>query len=272
MSARQAEGRHADDGAGPKEAGSPPEARQPAPHDARAAGRRGGLCRAALCPALLGATLLWLAVPRLVASLQLLAGDPGMALLEQGRLLTPDAYQRIIASREAALAWVPDPEGLIDLGVVHLSLAQATEPRAGRRLELLSRAGHYLRAGLAQAPVDAHAWTYLAFIDTTIGDHESAARALRLSLQSGPYEPDLILPRAALGLANWAWLGASTAAAFRVEFRRAMAQAPARFVHDVVDSGQVAAVRAALRGRPEQQRGFERLVARAGPHDGGPAS
>jgi acyl-coenzyme A thioesterase PaaI-like protein len=82
-----------------------------------------------------------------------------------------------------------------------------------------------------------------------------------ISLQSGPYQPELILPRAALGLANLAWLDGATTVAFRAEFLRAMAQAPEPFVADVVRSGQVAAVREILRARPEQRRRFDQLAA-----------
>ena len=181
--------------------------------------------------------------PRLIAAFCLLPGDPGMALLDSGRLPSSAAYERIFASRRAAARWLAAPATLIDLGVTSLSLAQAS---VGRRAILLDQAERQLRAGLAGAPADAHAWTYLAFIHTATGDHERAARALDLALRTGPYEPQLALPRSALGLTNWPWLDRRAAARLSVEFAHALRLAPDRFVADVLDSGRTTEVRAAL--------------------------
>ena len=163
---------------------------EPADRDGAGGRRRRRSCRrspqslvAPLLAALLGGALLLGAVPRLVAAFHLLPGDPGMALLNSGQLPSPQAYQRIVASRRAAADWLPAPSTLTDLGVTSLSLAQAS---TGRRAMLLDQAERQLQAGLAGAPVDPHAWTYLAFIHTATGDHERAALALHLALRTGP--------------------------------------------------------------------------------------
>jgi hypothetical protein len=192
--------------------------------------------------ALLGGALLALAVPRLIAALCLLPGDPGMALLD-------------------AAAWLAAPSTLIDLGVTSLSLAQAS---VGPRALLLDQAERQLRAGLAGAPADAHAWTYLAFIHTATGDHERAARALDLALRTGPYEPQLALPRSALGLTNWPWLDHRTAAELGMEFAHALRLEPSRFLADVLDSGRTAAVSAALAVAPAGRRAFDHQLEELG--------
>jgi hypothetical protein len=231
-----------------------------------AGGRRSTPCRlrrsrssliATLAAGLLGSALLLGAVPRLVAAFYLLAGDPGMALLNSGQLPSPQAYARIIASRRAAASWRPAPSTLTDLGVAALSLAQASSE--GRAV-LLDLAGRQLEAGLAGAPLDPHAWTYLAFIHTATGDHERAAQALHLALRTGPYQPELTLPRAALGLTNWPWLEPEARARFGPEFAHAMRLAPDRFMADVLASGRSAEVRAALAPAPAEQRAFRRQI------------
>jgi tetratricopeptide (TPR) repeat protein len=216
---------------------------------------------APLVAALLGIVLLALAVPRLVAAFYLLPGDPGMALLDSGQLPSPAAYERIIVSRRAAASWLPASSTLVDLGVASLSLAQVS---VGRRARLLAQAERQLRAGLAGAPADPHAWTYLAFIHTATGDHERAARALDLALRIGPYQPELALPRAALGLTNWPWLGRGTVARLGAELAHALRLAPDRFVADVVDSGRKAEVRAALAVTPAARQAFERGLVELG--------
>jgi tetratricopeptide (TPR) repeat protein len=212
---------------------------------------------APLLAALLGGALLLGAVPRLVAAFLLLPGDPGMALLESGQLPSPQAYQRIVASRRAAASWLPAPSTLTDLGVASLSLAQAS---TGSQAMLLDHAERQLQAGLAGAPLDPHAWTYLAFVHTATGDHERAALALDLALRTGPYQPELALPRAALGLTNWPWLDADARARLGVEFAHAMRLAPDRFVADVLDSGRSAEARGALLVAPAEQRAFDRRL------------
>jgi tetratricopeptide (TPR) repeat protein len=248
---------------------SPPPARAPAEtgdQDRGAGGRRrrrSGVRRspkslgAPLLAALLAGALLLGVVPRLVAAFHLLPGDPGMALLNSSQLPSPQAYERIVASRRAAASWLPAPSTLTDLGVASLSLAQAS---TGRRAMLLDQAERQLQAGLAGAPLDPHAWTYLAFVHTATGDHERAALALHLALRTGPYQPELALPRAALGLTNWPWLDPDARTRLGVEFAHAMRRAPDRFVADVVDSGRSAQARAALVVAPAEQRAFDRRL------------
>jgi hypothetical protein len=232
--------------------------------DREAAGKRGPLrwlgrspsaVIATLAAALLGSALLLGAVPRLVAAFHLLPGDPGMALLNSGQLPSPQAYARIVASRRAAASWLRAPSTLTDLGIAALSLAQASSEG---RMPLLDLAERQLEAGLAGAPLDPHAWTYLAFIHTAMGDHGRAAQALHLALRTGPYQPELALPRSALGLTNWPWLDPAARARFGPEFAHAMRLAPDRFTADVLASGRSAEVRAAL--APAERRAFERQI------------
>lgn len=227
--------------------------RRPRPQPARSHRSR----LATLFALLLGSALLLGAVPRLVAALHLLPGDPGMALLNSGQLPSPQAYERIVASRRAAAAWLAAPATLTDLGVAALSLAQAS---TGGRPVLLDLAERELQAAVAGAPIDAHAWTYLAFVHTATGDHERAAQALDLALRTGPYEPDLTLPRAALGLTNWPWLAPAARARFGAEFAHALRLDPDRFLADVLDSGRSLEVRAALAAAPAWQRELDRRL------------
>lgn len=223
---------------------------------------------------MLGGSLLLLSVPRLVAALHLLAGDPGVALLHAGQLPSPAAFRRIVASRQSAAWWVSEPATFADLGLAYLSLAQTSAPGTGQRGPLLDLATRHLQSSLSLAPADPYAWTYLAFVHTATGDHARAAGALELSLRTGPYQPDLVLSRAALGLANWPWLAHATAGRLEVEFAHALRQAPDRFVADVVDSGRTAEVRARLAAQPDLARALERRLEELGRHapSGSPAS
>ena len=76
-----------------------------------------------------GVLLLWTAVPRMIANLLLLPGNSALELLTTGDTITLDGFDRILRSRDAALAWVELPQARIDLGQTLYLMARAADRR-----------------------------------------------------------------------------------------------------------------------------------------------
>jgi hypothetical protein len=151
----------------------------------------------------LGVVLMVMAVPRLVAHLLLLPGNVAVSRVLAGEILTEQGYDRIFRSREAALRWHELPEARIELGGTLYYLLQAAGEYEFDTEAALMRARQQLERGLAQAPVDTHAWLWLADIRLRLNEPEGAVEALRLSQLSSPFEPALGPLRAVVALRLW---------------------------------------------------------------------
>ena len=151
----------------------------------------------------LGVLLLWIAVPRMVANLLLLPGNSALQLLTTGNTITLDGYDRILRSRDAALAWVELPQARIDLGETLYLMARAEDETGVDAGTALREARNQFRQGLAQAPASTRAWLWLADVNQALGDAEGAAAAVRLSLLSAPHEVNIAYARAILAFLYW---------------------------------------------------------------------
>jgi hypothetical protein len=166
---------------------------------------RGRALSAALA-LLLGALILWLAVPRLVAAALLALREPVIRQMDAAEPVPAADLFGLIASRELALGWVQARESHDERATALARLAFAEAPGSAAQRATLERAVDALRQGLALAPADPADWLQLAYLLVLLDGDTSreAARALLLSIRTGPYQaPDLLQRRLFWSLAHW---------------------------------------------------------------------
>lgn len=157
---------------------------------------------------LLGALILWLALPRVVASALLALRAPVIEQMVAGQPVSDASLVALMASRELALSWVEDRETHNERGTAWTSLAFRKEPQSAARRAALERAARAVRAGLAVAPADPRDWMQLGYLLVLLeGDaNRRAAEALLVSLRTGAFQPpDFLLRRLFWSLAHWAF-------------------------------------------------------------------
>lgn len=155
---------------------------------------------------LLGALILGLALPRVLASAVLALRDPVIQQMDAGQAVSDAALRGLIASRELALGWVEDRETRDEQGTALARLAFAEEPQSADQRALLAQAAAALRAGLALAPADPKGWMQLAYLLALLeGDpNRDAARALLFSIRTGAFQAPAFLNRRLFwALAHW---------------------------------------------------------------------
>lgn len=167
--------------------------------------RRARILAAGLA-ALMGLLILWLAVPRVVASALLALRDPVIRQIDAGQQISAAERLGLIASRELALSWVDDRNAHGERAAALAQMALEEAPRNATRSEALEHAVQALRAALAAAPADPMAWMQLGYLTVLLeGDtNRSAAEALLVSIRTGALEvPELLRRRLFWSLAHW---------------------------------------------------------------------
>ena len=157
---------------------------------------------------LLGALILWLALPRLLASALLALREPVVQQMDAGERVSEAELLGLIASRELALSWVEDRESHDERATALAELAFWGELKSADERTMLERAIGATRAGLAVAPADPRDWMQLAYLLVLLeGDtNRQAAEALLVSLRTGAFQaPDFLRRRLFWSLAHWAF-------------------------------------------------------------------
>lgn len=152
----------------------------------------------------LAAALFFLALPRLVASMALLAADSGFDLFRSGDQPTVAGIERVIEAQTTAIWWLPvasTPH--VGLGQVLMTLAANVGSTEIDRQALLDEAERQLRLGLTLAPADAMAWSQLATVLAVEGRADEAATALAMSFTADPHTTQLQTTRTSLGMTLW---------------------------------------------------------------------
>ena len=145
----------------------------------------------------LAAFLLATGIPRLLAALAMLPGNPALAEIEEGKPVDATALALLIDGRQEARRYVADPR--LNTDVALAELLQIDQQALGDREPrvLLDRAIDQLRLGLAAAPANSFAWARLAHALALQGGRDEAALAAwRLSIATAPAEPKLAAWRA----------------------------------------------------------------------------
>jgi hypothetical protein len=213
----------------------------------------------------LAAALLALAVPRLEAGLALLKGDGALDLLRSGREPTLEGVERLLRSRQEALARVPDGQSHFDLAATFLALAESELAGSMPPKELRALAERHLRDGLALAPADAQAWQLLATVRLLRNDPDEAARALGLSFRANPFAPYLGDARTTLGMLLWSRLDEQARASLLAEMRAAFRRNPKRITRAALDTGSLGMLQDAIRKHERDIALLERLLKKLRP-------
>jgi len=229
----------------------------------KAALRRRWLPAAVIATA--AAALIAMAVPRVVAGILLIPGDPILRRVLERKPVSATELERLAESRRAALNWHARGRTGTDLGLALLLRAERMRIVVAERDLVPARAA--LAAALAQAPASPHGWLRLAILERlATGDTVAVARLVEMSMLTGPAEREILFPRLELALALW---GEGTDAfralvrpqlewAWRAD-RAATAQAARRADALDVLRTMLAAI------RPEDMPALERVLARLPP-------
>jgi hypothetical protein len=222
----------------------------------------------------LGALILSLALPRLLASALMAMRDPVIQQMDAGEPIAAAELLGLAASRELALGWVEDREAHLERATALAQLALQPAPEDGAQKALLERAVAALRAGLAAAPADPRHWVQLAHLLVLLeGDlNRRAAAAALFSVRVGAFHaPDLMRRRLFWVLAHWTFYDEQERRQIAEQIRLAWRTAPGE-VADLALNGPEfqAPVESALEDVPEAEQQFLAAVAFATPHSGGP--
>lgn len=155
---------------------------------------------------LLGGLILWLAVPRVLASALLALRDPVIQQMDAGAGVSQAKLLGVIASRELALDWVEDGESHQERGTALTMLAFREEPQSAARRDMLERAVQATRAGLALTPGDPKDWMQLGYLLVLLeGEtNRAAAEALLRSIRTAAFgAPGFLNRRLFWSLAHW---------------------------------------------------------------------
>lgn len=185
-------------------------------------------------------------VPRLLGQLAAQPGQAALALLHNAEVPSAEAFDRLLRSREQALTQVEDPRWRLDLGAAQLARALDRSSLGADRTEALDEARGHLRSGLARSAAEPEGWLWLAAVEMNRDDWAAVPGALRLSLLAAPFEPNLALSRARVGLAAWPWLDLRTRRLVERELGHALKSAPEQLIATADGLGRMGALRSSV--------------------------
>ena len=218
---------------------------------------------------LLGGLILWLAVPRVLASAWLALRDPVIQQMDAGDPVAEAELLGLIASRELALGWVEDRETHDERASALAELAFRGDTQGAAERATLKRAIDATRAGLAAAPADPRDWTQLAYLLVLLEGEpsRSAAEALLASLRTGPFQaPDLLRTRLFWALAHWSFYDDEEWRQVGDQIRLTWRVAPGALADLALDEPEFfAPIAAALEEVPGERQQFVAALAFASP-------
>jgi hypothetical protein len=218
---------------------------------------------------LLGGLILWLAVPRVLASALLALRDPVIQRMDAGEGVSQAELLGLSASRELALGWVEDGASHQERGTALTILAFREEPQSAARSATLERAVHATRAGLALAPADPKDWMQLGYLLVLLeGDtNRAAAKALLASIRTAPFgAPEFLNRRLFWSLAHWTFYDEEERRQVGDQVRLAWRVTPGALADLALDVPEFfAPIASSLENVPEAQEQFLAALAFATP-------
>jgi len=173
--------------------------------------REPGRFTISVCAGMLGAAILYLAMPQMIAAFILLPGNGILGRIQKGEDVSRAELLILAESRRSAANWVDSGRILTDLALAQIELAKIADfsSAAGRRS--LDEAIVSVKHGLSLGPANAYAWARLAYLlIVQSNDAVGAADALRMSILVGPHERSLTLWRIQLCLTIWPYIDEDT--------------------------------------------------------------
>lgn len=190
---------------------------------------QGGRKRAPILPVavmgLAGLALLVFGIPQFVAGV-LVAGDQNTLWdLARQRPVAWNDLAAAVAAREDADRWMPTADREAERGLLLIRQAEAA-PEGSERDRLFAAAAEAIERSLSRGPVQPHGWAVLAVLRERAGNRQGAADALRLSLLSGAFDPDLMIWRLRIGMRLLPVLSDETRALLTGQIRKVWVMAP----------------------------------------------
>ena len=210
---------------------------------------------------LVGVGALYLALPRTVAAILKLPGNPVLTRVQEQKPVDGLALETLVATRKQALIWAESGRDSAVMGLAQLLLARGTDDAQGYDQALVTDAIGSLREGLALGPASPHAWTRLAYADLVAnGPSARVASALEMSLATAPFEPRLLRVRVELCLWAWPYLSPEVRRLVDEQIRLAWQRTRPELVVIARHTGRENVVRAALSDDAAGRAEFERLL------------
>ena len=203
--------------------------------------------------------LVALAGPRLFAGAITAPFDDTVHALGRGDAIPDEALRLALGSRLRATALIGDGRYHADVAALRYA-DYVKNPDERERLDRVIAAHH---DALEHAPSQPFVWSRLALAEMLRhGYSDTVGNALNLSLETGRYEPRLLMPRIELALAVWPLLPETLQREFARQMVLAMHWAPAALVDATRHYHRLAEVRAALTVDREQRARFNFLYER----------
>lgn len=191
----------------------------------------------------MGVALLYLAVPRTMASWASLDARPAIEKLSDGKAPSDLELKAGVSGLQRAIAWIPSGRRLTDLALLELEQAVRLPTTDPARELRLTRAERHLVEGLVAAPMNGFAWFRLAIVrELRQAPPREVAAALVQSLDMAPNMRKLWLARASMCLAYWREFTFEELLAVRAQLRTIWTTDPAMqraLMRDAWQSGQV---------------------------------
>jgi hypothetical protein len=218
--------------------------------------------------------ILWLAVPRVLASLWLAARDPVFERMAAGEPVSEAELLGLIASRELALGWVADRETHDERATALAELAFRAASLGDAEEATLERAIAATRAGLALAPADPRDWMQLGYMLVLLeGDvTPEAAEALLFSIRTGAFgAPEFLRRRLFWMLAHWTYYDEQERRQIGDQIRLAWRAAPGALADLALYGPEfLAPIASALEAAPDAHSQFVAALAFATPLSAAP--
>ena len=214
--------------------------------------------------ALIGAALVALSVPHLIAGIATAPFDEAVRSLGRGAELDDKTMRLARGSREHAMRLTGEGRYFAEAAALRFTTLQQEADRSGVawRDDLDTVIAAH-RTALERAPSQPFLWNRLALAATLRdGYGPLVADALRMSLATGRYEPRLVLPRLELALPAWNRLPAVLQSEFGDQIVLAMRWDPDGLVALTHRTWRLAETRAALAVEPRLRARFNLLYER----------
>jgi hypothetical protein len=210
-----------------------------------------------------GLALGLLAVPRLIAGIELVPAGPVLEALRAGETVAEPHAIGTAAAIERSLDWVRDAQGYADLSLIYWEEARRAGLSTPAGVGLVRASEAAVLRTIALNPSNPIAWTRRAQISLlTTGIDDTLARELRMALRTAPYDRIVLAPRVGLALYAWPRLDEPTRALVRDQIRVAAMLDARTLAAAARRTFAVAVVREALASEPDRLRNFERFYAR----------
>lgn len=190
----------------------------------------------ALAVLLVSAAVLSLALPRVRAALNHLAVGSAIDSINKKETIDSDKLDELIETAKTSLSLQDDPHYWHDLSTLQMYQWQnSPDLQKSDKKKLLTVAKRTIEQSLAGSPANAFQWFRLAVIDFILGSSkEQSAKALLMSIMTGPNEAGILLSRINLGLMLTPFLSADETDLLAEQIATAWSWSPVEFVNTVV--------------------------------------